>query len=68
MNSNAPPPGLQAILSVTDQGVAHVCAWCKDKPEADAWCSAQGITPSHSICPGCQSRVFDQMNNLQKEA
>lgn len=66
LNSNMQPPELQAILSVSEQGVAHICAWCKDKAEADAWCSAQGITPTHSICPRCQARFLDVANRQQQ--
>ena len=55
------PP--RAILFINDESFAGVCAWCSDKKEADAWCLAQGLVATHSICPTCRAR-FQEENNL----
>lgn len=31
----------------------RICAWCPDKPQADALAKAENLGISHSICPSC---------------
>jgi len=49
-----------AVLSVDQQKRAHICAWCKDKEQAEAWCRRQNFTMTHGICPDCQESLFQQ--------
>lgn len=36
---------------------AHICAWCPDKVDADAWASARGLKASHGICKACEPKL-----------
>ena len=54
----------QAVLSVTDNAVACVCAWCADKDEADDWCLAEGFDMTHTVRPTCRARSINEYEQL----
>jgi hypothetical protein len=47
-----------AVISVDQKKRAHICAWCKDKDEAETWCQTQNLTVTHGICPRCQENLL----------
>lgn len=50
----------RAVMRV-EGGFAHICAWCSDKPDADAWAEARGLQPSHGLCPACQPKLASEV-------
>ncbi len=49
-----------AVLSVDQEKRAHICAWCQDKAEAEAWCQKQNLMVTHSICPRCRDALIQE--------
>lgn len=46
----------RAVMRIEGE-FAHVCAWCPDKLDADAWVVAQGLRASHGICGACEPKL-----------
>lgn len=51
--SNMPTTKPACVLAVRTVNLAAVCAWCPDKQAGEAWCAAQGLAVTHSVCPSC---------------
>lgn len=45
------PQSVMRVERVGKHGVAYICAWCESNGNATAWAEANGLLPSHGICP-----------------